>query len=329
MATVDATIDQIIANARDTADEQISLMNSKVDEAVNIAQTRFLNEDFPSDIDPNAPNTIILEPPSLSLDQLLDLDDPRSLEIKEDIDREFQGFLNDYYPDFSTLASTTVNWIIDTINNGGEALPNTEETKIWDRARSREDALNEQGTHEAIEAMARRGWAAPPGVLTERLRVAQKENTVRQSTLSRDIAIKQAELAHEMLKFAVQQAVALQSNVLQAAAQFVSEYVRASAIGLENSASLANAAVNLYQNTISYYRAVFEQEDLELRYAQASAEVQFKTAAEDFSNRRQRVENAANTAIEAARALGDSAAAALGAQNTMAATVQEITDDED
>lgn len=328
MADVNSTIDQIISAARTTADSQITKMNSKVDEAVNIALTSFGDTGFPTDMDPSAPTPIALTPPSLTLDQLIDLDNPKSLKIKEDIDREFGDFLDEYFPDFSTLSSTTINWILNTINNGGYALPNDEESKIWDRARSREDDLNKKATHEAVDAMARRGWSAPPGALTERLRVAQTENILRQSTLSRDIAIKQAEMAHEMLKFAVQQSVAIQQLAVQAAAQFVSEYVRASSIGLENSAALANAAVNLYQNTISYYQAYFEQEDLKRLYAADSAEVKYKRAESITNALQKRVENAANTAIEAATALGDSAAAALGAQNTMAATVQEITQEE-
>lgn len=328
MATVDSTIDSIIQSAKNTADSQITKMNSKVDEAVNIAQTSFADPGFPTDIDPSAPTTIELEPPSLTLDQLLDLDNPRSLKIKEDIDREFEDFLDEYFPDFSTLSATTIDWIMDTINNGGYALPNDEESKIWDRARAREDTLNKKATHEATEVMARKGWSAPPGVLTERLRVAQMENVTRQSTLSRDIAIKQAEMAHEMLKFAVTQAVNLQQIALNAAAQFVSEYVRAAAIGLDSSAALANAAVNLYNNTIAYYRAYFEQEELKRRFAGDSASVQ-QARADSLTNALQkRTENAANAAIEAAQALGDSAAAALGAQNTIAATVQEITQEE-
>lgn len=330
MASVDTTVQGIIDNAKSTADKQILEMNSKIDAAVNYAGAfSIISGDDIADLSPSAPTELSLTPPSLTLEDLVNLDNPKALEIKEDIDREFQGFLNDYYPDFSGLAGKTVDWIMDTIDSGGKALPGDEEGKIWDRARAREDTLNEKTQHEAEDAMARRGWAAPPGLLAERLRVAQTENTLRQSTLSRDIAIKQAELAHEMLKFAISQAVQLQQAALNAAAQFVSEYVRASALGLDYSSSLANAAVNLYNQTISYYRAYFEQEDLKLRYAQSVSEVDAEQVKVDLESTAQRARRRAETAIEGARALGDSAAAALGAQNTMAATVQEITQEED
>lgn len=326
MADVDSTIDGIIQNAKDTADRQIDLMNSKVDEAVNFARA-IATGTVPSTLSEDRDSTTI-EPPTLTLEDLINLEDPKSLKIKEDLDREFRAFLDEYFPDFKDLSGETIQWIRDTIEAGGEALPGAVEGKIWDRARAREDTLNQKSTHEATEAMARRGWNAPPGALTERLRVAQAENITRQASASRDIAIRQAEMAHEMLKFAVQQSVALQSLAVQAAAQFVSEYVRASALGLEFSHNLANAAVNLYQNTVSYYRTFLEQEALKLDYASKSVDIDYRATELRVATLNDRARRSAEAAIEAARALGDSAAAALGAQNTMAATVQEITSED-
>jgi len=329
MADVESTINKIINDAKDTATQQIDLMNAKVDEAINAASSfSTITGDDIADLSPSAPVALTLEPPTLTLADLVDLEDPKSNEIKEDVDREFEAFLDEWYPDFSNLASDTVTWIRDTIDSGGQALPGDEEGKIWDRARAREDTLDQKATHEAEDAMSRRGWSAPPGVLTERLRIAQQENILRQSTLSRDIAIKQAQLAHEMLKFAVTQAVNLQQAALNAAAQFVSEYVRASSIGLNSNATLANAAVNLYNNTVAYYQAYFEQEDLKLRFARSVSEVDTEQVRLDLDRINNRATRKAETAVQAAKALGDSAAAALGAQNTMAATVQEITEED-
>lgn len=320
-----ATVDEIIDNALTTAEDQIQKMNAKIDEAILIAQTASGDPGFPTGIDPSAPIEIELDPPDLTVEQLIEgIDRVKADIIKAEIDTKFQEFLDTYYPSFAASTARLVSWTTDVINSGGYALPNTAEAAIWDRLRAREDTLNAKNTFEAINASARRGWSLPSGVLTERLFVAQQENTLRQSTASRDIAIEQAKIANDNLRFAVSEAVRIQADAANAAARFVDQYVRANQLGNDHASAFASAAVQLYQNTVSYYRAFFEQEDLKRRFTVADTEVEYKRAETLTEALQDRIDTAAKTAIEGAKALGDSAASAIGAQNTMAATIEEV-----
>jgi hypothetical protein len=320
-----ATVDEIIDNAQTTAEDQIQRMNAKVDEAILIALSAPGDPGFPDGLSPDSPIELELEPPDLTVEQLIEgIDRSKGDIIKAEIDGKFQEFLDTYYPSFAASTARLVTWTQDIINSGGYALPNSVEAAIWDRLRSREDTLNAKTVFEAINSTARRGWATPGGVLTERLFLAQQENTLRQSSASRDIAIEQAKIANDNLKFAVSEAIRIQSDAANAAARFVDQYVRANQLGNDHAAAFANAAVQLYQNTISYYRAFFEQEDLKRRFTAGDTEVEFQTAAKITDALQDRIDTASRTAIEGAKALGDSAASAIGAQNTMAATIEEV-----
>lgn len=96
---------------------------------------------------------------------------------------------------------------------GGTGLSPAVETAIWDRAREREAATaqaaidNAQHTYEAL------GFELPPGVLNDAIRRETRNYYDKVSALSRDIAIKQADLEQENMKQAIEKAVQYESTL--------------------------------------------------------------------------------------------------------------------
>ena len=86
---------------------------------------------------------------------------------------------------------------------GGTGLDSTVETAIWDRAREREAATAQAQVDEATLQDEALGFDFPTGALNARLEAVGQEYHNKVSGISRDIAIKQADLEQQNLRDAI------------------------------------------------------------------------------------------------------------------------------
>lgn len=93
--------------------------------------------------------------------------------------------------------------------DGGTGLAAAVETAIWDRAREREAATAQAQVDEATMQDEALGFDFPTGALQSRLEAVGQEYHGKVSSLSRDIAIKQADLEQQNLRDAMQGLVQL------------------------------------------------------------------------------------------------------------------------
>ena len=160
--------------------------------------------------------------------------------------------------------------------HGGTGLSADVEQRLWDRARDRETVLalaREQDAARAAEAL---GFPLPSGVLTAQLADARREYQDKLSGLSRDIAIKQAELEQENVKAAVQSAIQLESTLIDdyhKYAQLAFEIAKAAA---DNAIQANNAALDRFKALLAGYQAYAGAYDTMIRAELAKVEV-FKT----------------------------------------------------
>src|SRR5574343_449609 len=99
----------------------------------------------------------------------------------------------------STLLSALKGILADRLR-GGTGLPEAAEAAIWDRARDRETRTALANEAEILRQSEALGFQLPSGVMAAQLRAAQQDYYDKMSTLSRDVAIKQAELAQTNLQ---------------------------------------------------------------------------------------------------------------------------------
>lgn len=90
--------------------------------------------------------------------------------------------------------------------SGGTGLDASVEAAIWDRARDREAALAQAAIDDVTVQSEALGFELPPGVLNDGIRRETRAYYDKVSALSRDIAVKQAELEQSNMKDAIQQA---------------------------------------------------------------------------------------------------------------------------
>ena len=132
----------------------------------------------------------------------------------------------------STLLTNLQTTLADWVSGAATGIDADVEQAIWDRARGREDKIASAKQTEIARTFAGRGFPLPTGVMAQAMLAAIQEAQDKSSSLSRDIAIKQAELEQSNRQFAFQQSVALEGQLLtytNAVAQRAYDYVKAAA----------------------------------------------------------------------------------------------------
>lgn len=115
----------------------------------------------------------------------------------------------------SSLMSSLTAELLDRIQNGGTGLSPTIEQAIWDRARNREDQNAIRSENQIKVEQASQGFSRPQGAHFAALDQLAQETQNKNADLSREIAIKQADLEQRNIEFAMQTALSLEQSWLQ------------------------------------------------------------------------------------------------------------------
>lgn len=184
----------------------------------------------------------------------------------------------DYY-DSALLSDVTGR--LTTMLLGGTGLPPAIEQAIWDRGRGREDVVAKKATQEAYEEFAARGFSLPTGALAGRVAEVWQKNREASSTFSRDVAIKQAELEVENLKFSVQHGIQLEGQMMTYSGQYAQRALDAAKTTVQVAIDIFNAQVALYnsrlqayQTEAQVYKELIQAESLRLEQYRTEIEAQ-------------------------------------------------------
>lgn len=134
---------------------------------------------------------------------------------------------------------------------GGTGLDTTVETAIWDRARDREAATANAAIDQVTRDSEALGFALPAGVVNDGIRRAQSEYHDKVASLSRDIAIKQAELEQQNLRETITQAQQLEG-------QLIDYSYRLEALSFESAKYVAQNAIEVYNAQVDNFRALLQ-----------------------------------------------------------------------
>lgn len=151
--------------------------------------------------------------------------------------------------EYASALLTALQSKLATRLNGGTGLDPTVEQAIWDRARDREAATAQGNIDEVQRTADALGFQLPSGVVAARIREAQAEYYDKTSTISRDIAIKQAELEQANLKDTIAAGMQLESKLIDYAYQM-------ERLAFENAKEYADNAVKIYNSGVEAYKAL-------------------------------------------------------------------------
>lgn len=135
---------------------------------------------------------------------------------------------------------------------GGTGIAPAVEQAIWDRGRSRDAAAAETNIAEVTKNAEARGFMLPTGAFHAQLREAQKTQLGKSAEISRDIAIKQADLEQANAKHAIEQGIAMESRLIEYVNNIEQRTFDAAKFAASN-------AVEIYNAQVTQYRAVLEK----------------------------------------------------------------------
>ena len=156
------------------------------------------------------------------------------------------------YQPGAKYASQLLDNLKATLNqriHGGTGMAPVVEQQIWDRARDRETQIalaREQDVMRAAEAL---GYPMPSGVLLGQLADARREYHDKLSGLSRDVAIKQAELEQENVKHAIDHALQLESTLMD-------QCYKLEMLGFEAAKTAADQALAAFNGGLEKFKAL-------------------------------------------------------------------------
>lgn len=135
---------------------------------------------------------------------------------------------------------------------GGTGLPADVEEAIWDRGRAREAQAAQAHIDEVTRNFEASGFSLPSGAFHAQLREAQKTLLDKSVELSRDIAIKQAELEQANARHAIEQGIALEGRLVEYANNIEQRT-------LDAAKSVAANAIEIFNAQVGQFRALVEK----------------------------------------------------------------------
>lgn len=271
------------------------------------------------------PDEVTVEIPSF-INQTEDLGNAFKIEydnklalFKTDFTTQINTFLNTWFPDFNgQLKSVAENWIVKAINVGGTGIPATVENQIWDRARGREILEGRRQREVTIDAWGARGFAVPQDIQIQQVAMITQDLANKNSTINRDIAIKNIEIEIENVRFAVGKAVELRLGIISALSEFLRTFFTLPDLARSYAAEYIDAKRRLWEAAAAYYNALIGAARLALEYGGIRVDRDLKIAEITVQAITAFVQGRVTAAVGGADAVGKMASAQLGALNNLA-----------
>lgn len=144
---------------------------------------------------------------------------------------------------------TSLRTILKTwVDGAATGIAAAVEQAIWNRARERESLNASRKVREVSREFARRGFSKPQGALSVALNDALQELQHRDAELSRDVAIKQADLEQSNRRFAFEQAWQVESGLISYSNQIAQRAFEAAKFAL-------TIAIEVYQARVAQFDA--------------------------------------------------------------------------
>jgi hypothetical protein len=238
----------------------------------------------------------------------------------------YAGYMAKYFPDEVNYLLKSQEWIYNTLTNGGTGMNPHVEAQIWERDRSRVLKEADRDDEEALVQWAAKRYPMPPGAAIYQSLMIRKAAGDKIAESSRAVAIKQAEIEIENVRFAVENSIKLYA----AASAAAGDYLKALAVGptsaMQVVPSVTDSQAKLIGAASEYYRSRISVEELRLKASMPAAEWDQQSRIKNGDWVMEQVKAEVSAAIAAAQSVGTQAAASLNSLHA-AVGVQNSTSD--
>jgi hypothetical protein len=312
-----ATVDQIIANAIATANEQVALADAAADAAIDAS-----NGYSSSGVDPIVFNLTAVEPDVPSVVNGTQTYESQLDRLVELASSQFALFFTTYYPLAADAFDEATNWLVNTITNGGTGISAAVEEQIWQRGRDRVIAEGTRASSQIVADFAGRGFSIPPGAMAGKLKELRLTQQQANNSFSRDVAVKQAEIEIETIRFAVGKAIESRAFAMQAAADYIRAIMSAPDAAARVAVINSDVQAKMISATSDLYRARLSRDELVLKSQEANLDANVKANAIDVNAFYQGIDARVRAAVGAAGVYGNAAGAALSSLNSLVSSAE-------
>lgn len=313
-----ATVDQIIQAAITRAQEMAGVAQGFSNDAVGaIADAQFQLEQQPSFSGGPTPPVFTgsLDDPTSTFKSDFDA---KAGELVDKLATTFAGFLTSHFPRVDACLTAAEQWLCDVINGDWTGIPANVESQIWERSRARELMEARRREEEATAQFAARGFSLPPGALAGQLQEIQQDVANKVSSHGRDVAIKQAEIAVESVKFAVGEALKYRIAAINAAIEYWKAYLLPYDIASRMALAEAEWKKTFYNAALEYYRTQVALYGHDVQLSGSFWDAQLKSYIAGTTAKSALGKARADAATSAAKAAGDIGAAAQSVLSALA-----------
>lgn len=186
-------------------------------------------------------------------------------ELKSSISNWVQEWFNTYAPNNATYLQQLEDKIAEDMADA-RAMPDTFETNLFNRARSRAEREKDRVVADLERNHEKRGFIAPPGSFIAGLNKAQQATANMIGAQAGEIAIERARLEIQHIQFVMQLSASIRQNLQGLAIQYANTLVSINGQALEHAKLVA-------QYLVEAYRVLIERGRLQIAVYQVEAEV--------------------------------------------------------
>lgn len=169
--------------------------------------------------------------------------------------------------------------LLAALEDGSYGIEPADEAALWERARDREVENALVGTEDIFRTTAARGFPIPPGDATVALQRAQQKFQNALSEVSREIALKRAELYHDTWKFTITEVRALENILINVHMSIQERALNAAKMTIDMAIAIYEAQLKRYNARLDAYRTEAQVFEAKIRAALAQVEI-FRTTME-------------------------------------------------
>ncbi len=155
----------------------------------------------------------------------------------------------------SALKDALTAKLLSDVQNGGSGLSAEVEEAIWERTRERDNQDYEDASTKLDSKWGGKGFSLPDGVLTELQQDLIVDDRNQRTERSRDILIKQAELAQVNTHFALTSSMSLEQLEMNHANEIYNRALEASKSVMEFGIAFHNLKITDYNIRLERYKA--------------------------------------------------------------------------
>ena len=174
------------------------------------------------------------------------------------------------------FVQTTKAKLVSNISNGGTMLNPMVEADIWNRERERREQSLQDAVDKLTAQWAKLGWSIPDGLLAGSMIALNNEYMNKDLDVSRDIAIKQAELEQTGMFKSLELSNQLEGVLIGSFNEYAKRVFEASKTTADVTLQIFKSRIDLYNANLAAFKTDVETYKISIEAELAKAEV-YKT----------------------------------------------------